>query len=52
MDGFSLHAAVRCGADDRKSLEQLCRTITRPELADARVQCNAAGQVVLRLKTP
>ena len=30
IDGFSLHAAVRCGADDRQALEQLCRTITRP----------------------
>ena len=26
--------------------------ITRPTLANERVQCNAAGQVVLRLKTP
>ena len=50
--GFSLHAAVRCGADDRQALEQLCRYITRPALANERVQCNAAGQVVLRLKTP
>ena len=33
IDGFSLHAAVRCGADDRQALEQLCRTITRPALA-------------------
>ena len=49
---FSLHAAVRCGADDRRSLEQLCRYITRPALANERVQCNAAGQVVLKLKTP
>ena len=32
-NGFSLHAAVRCGADDRKALEQLCRTITRPARA-------------------
>ena len=52
MQGFSLHAAVRCGADERKSLEQLCRYITRPALANERVQCNAAGQVVLKLKTP
>ena len=51
MQGFSLHAAVRCGADERQALEQLCRTITRPALANERVQCNAAGQVVLRLKT-
>ncbi len=29
-NGFSLHAAVRCTADDRDALEQLRRTITRP----------------------
>ena len=52
MQGFSLHAAVRCGADERKALERLCRTITRPALANERVQCNAAGQVVLKLKAP
>ena len=42
---------MRCGADDRQALEQLCRYITRPALANERVQTNAAGQVVLRLKT-
>jgi len=52
IDGFSLHAAVRCGAEDRQALEQLCRYITRPALANERVQTNAAGQVVLKLKTP
>ena len=51
-NGFSLHAAVRCGADDRQALEQLCRYITRPALADERVETNAAGQVVLKLKIP
>ena len=51
IDGFSLHAAVRCGAGDRQALEQLCRYITRPALANERVQTNAAGQVVLKLKT-
>jgi len=51
-DGFSLHAAVRCGADDRQEVEQLCRYITRPALANERVQTNAAGQVLLKLKTP
>ena len=51
MNGFSLHAAVRCGADERQALEQLCRYITRPALANERVQCNAAGQLVLKLKT-
>ncbi len=38
-------------ADERQRLEQLCRYITRPALANERVQCNAAGQVVLKLKT-
>jgi Putative transposase len=51
IDGFSLHAAVRCGAEDRQALGQLCRYITRPALANERVQTNAAGQVVLKLKT-
>ncbi len=34
INGFSLHAAVRCAADDRDALEQLCRYITRPALAN------------------
>ncbi len=52
IDGFSLHAAVRVVARDRKRLEQLCRYITRPALSDERVHLNAAGRVVFRLKTP
>ena len=28
MNGFSLHDTVRCGADERQALEQLCRYIT------------------------
>jgi Putative transposase len=51
VSGLTLHAAVRYGADDRQALEQLCRYITRPALANERVQTNAAGQVVLKLKT-
>jgi hypothetical protein len=51
IDGFSLHAAVRVEAHDRKRLEQLCR-YTRPALSDERVQINAAGQVELKLETP
>ena len=27
-NGFSLHAAVRCAAEDRQALERLCRYIT------------------------
>jgi len=46
------HAAARCAANDRQALEQLCRNITRPALANERVQTNASEQVVLKLKTP
>jgi hypothetical protein len=52
IDGFSLHAAVRVEAHDRKRLEQLCRYITRPALSDERVRLNPARQVELELKTP
>lgn len=51
IDGFSLHAAVRFEAHDRKRLEQLRRYIARLALSDERVQLNAAGQVELKLKT-
>jgi hypothetical protein len=49
--GFSLHAAVRCGADQRKELEHLCRYITRSAIANERLRRNRAGQVVLQLKS-
>ena len=52
VSGLTLHAAVRCAADDRQALQQLCRCITRPALANERVQTNTAGQVVLKLKIP
>jgi hypothetical protein len=32
IDGFSLHAAVRVEAHDRKRLEQPSRYITRPSM--------------------
>jgi hypothetical protein len=35
-------------ADDRQALEQLCRYITRPALANERVQTNAAGDPLPR----
>ena len=36
----------------RQQLERLCRTITRPAIANERLKCNRAGQVVLQLKSP
>jgi hypothetical protein len=50
--GFSLHAQVRCAMNQRKKLEQLCRYITRPAIANERLKLNSAGDVVLRLKSP
>ena len=44
-NGFSLHAAVRCGADDRQALEQLCRYITCPALVCTR-SLASAGRVM------
>jgi len=35
-DGFSLHAGVAAGADDRKKVERLCRYIARPPIATGR----------------
>lgn len=52
IDGFSLPAAMRVEAHDRKRLGQLCRYITWPGLSDEWVQLNAAGQVELKLKSP
>jgi len=48
--GFSLHAAVRCGAGQRQEFERLCRYITRPAIANERLKPTCAGQVVPRLK--
>ena len=52
QQGFSLHAAVRCAMNQRNKLEQLCRYITRPAIANDRLILNSAGDVVLQLKSP
>lgn len=51
IDGFSLHATVQVKAHDRQRLERVRHYITLPALANDRVQTNAAGPVVLKLKT-
>ena len=50
--GFSLHAGVRCDANDRQGIEQLCRYITRPAISNERLSINREGSVILKLKTP
>lgn len=52
INAFSLLAAVRVEAHDRKRLEDLRRYISRPPLSDERVQLKAAGQVEVELKAP
>ena len=43
---------MSCAARDRQALETVCRYVTRPVLANVRVQCMAAGRVALKLKAP
>ena len=50
--GFSRHAETRCGANQRDQLEKLCRTITRPAIANERLSMNERGQVIVRFKQP
>ncbi len=38
--------------NQRNKLEQLCRYITRPAIANERLKLNSAGEVVLQLKSP
>ena len=52
QQGFSLHAAVRCAMNQRHKLEQLCRYIIRPAIANERLKLNSADDVVLQLKSP
>jgi Putative transposase len=49
---LSAHAEVRLAINERHKLEPLGRYITRPAIANERLQRNRAGQVVLQLKSP
>jgi hypothetical protein len=50
--GFSLHAGVTARADERKKLERLCRTISRPAIAEERLSRTPNGHIRDQLKTP
>jgi hypothetical protein len=50
VDGFSLHAAVRVEARDRKRLEHLCRYAGRPAIAESRLSLLPDGRVAYSLK--
>jgi hypothetical protein len=51
-NGFSLHAGVWAGANDRPKLERLCRYITRPAVSNERVALTDCDHVRYSLKTP
>ncbi len=52
MAGFSLHAGVAAGAEERDKLERLCRYISRPAVSEKRLSLTSSGQIRYRLKTP
>jgi hypothetical protein len=52
LDGFDLHANVWVGPNDRARLEQLCRYVLRPPLAEDGLRRLADGRVRLELKHP
>jgi hypothetical protein len=51
LDGFDLHANVAVPARDRARLEQLCRYLLRPAVAQDRLRLLGDGRVLLALKT-
>jgi len=50
--GFSLHAGVRAGANERVKLERLCRYMSRPPVAASRLSLTQSGNICYALKTP
>jgi Putative transposase len=51
LAGFDLHANVLVPAADRTRLEQLCRYLLRPAVAQDRLRLLTDGRVLLTLKT-
>jgi hypothetical protein len=52
VDGFSLHAGVAAKACQWKKLEQICRHIARPPVAEKRLSLTRNGIVRYELKAP
>jgi hypothetical protein len=50
LDGFDLHGNVTIDGEDREHLEQLCRYLLRPAVAQDRLRLTEDGRVVLELK--
>ncbi len=52
LDGFDLHANIWVPATNRARLEELCRYLLRPPVAQDRLRLTGDGRIRLRLKTP
>jgi hypothetical protein len=50
--GFDLEATTEVRGDDRERLENLCRYLLRPPLADRRLRLLPGDHVALELKSP
>ncbi|MFT5112286.1 MAG: hypothetical protein ACI8P9_001610 [Parasphingorhabdus sp.] len=50
--GFSLHAGVAAKAHQRKKLERLCRTITRPAVSEKPLSLTSDGNIRYLPKSP
>ena len=51
IDGFDLHANVAVRGEDRAGLEQLCRYLLRPAVAQDRLRLTGEDRVVLELRS-
>jgi hypothetical protein len=52
LDGFTLHAKTRAGAEDERGREQLLKYILRPAVAQERITRGPEGLVRIALKKP
>ena len=52
QDRFTLHAATAVAPNQPKALERLCRYLTRPVIAEERLQRLPDGRVAVKLKRP
>jgi hypothetical protein len=50
FEGFSIHAGVVIGGNNRKGLGQLCRYVLRPPFSTERLKVDERGQVVYELR--
>jgi len=50
LDGFDVHGNVAVEGADRERLEQLCRYLLRPAVAQDRLRLTEDGRIVLELK--